>query len=40
MPEVLDEHGNYGAIVRFTKGEWEAVQTLLDMAETEEKTDG
>lgn len=31
MPEVLDEHGNYGAVVRFTKGEWEAVQSLLNM---------
>lgn len=28
--KVLDEHGNYGAVVRFTRGEWEAFQTFVD----------
>jgi len=28
--KVLDEHGNYGAVVRFTSNEWEAFQTFVD----------
>lgn len=28
--KVLDTHGNYGAVVRFTAGEWESFQTFID----------
>lgn len=30
--EVLDEHGHYGAVVRFTPAEWEAFQKFTDRA--------
>jgi len=28
--EVLDEHGNYGAVVHFTNNEWDAFQTFIN----------
>lgn len=35
MPEVLDEHGNYGAVVRFTQSEWKAAQKVLNIKEND-----
>jgi hypothetical protein len=34
--QVLDEHGNYGAVVRFTSSEWEAFETFMQGYDTEE----
>lgn len=35
--KILDEHGNYGAVVRFTNSEWEAFQTFVEGWDEEEE---
>lgn len=31
--EVLDEHGNYGAVVRYTPDEWESYKKVHGVPE-------
>lgn len=33
--KVLDTHGNYGAVVRFTNSEWNALSGILKESDDE-----